>query len=180
MRPDGHQTGMTRRREYDGLREYPFDGLSIHDRMQRAADAVWDAHADTGVSWVGFYHGPGERTEDGRIVGEDEMLLGPRRDTPACSPIGLHGACGRAYREGVTLVINDVAALGEGYVACDPRDAAELVIPIYDESARCRGVLDLDRFQKGAFSEDDAESLHALLVRAGLTRGDPPSIETIG
>ena len=37
------------------------------------------------VSWVGFY-----------FLGEGEMTLGPRRDKPACSPIGLHGACGRA------------------------------------------------------------------------------------
>lgn len=105
---------MTRTRKYDELQSLSFDGPSVHERMQRVADALWDAHAEHGVSWVGFYHAPGQRTEDGRTVGEDEMLLGPARNKPACSPIGLHGACGRSYREGVTLIVHDVAALGEG------------------------------------------------------------------
>lgn len=171
---------MTHRREYDGLRALSFEGLSLFERMQRVADAVWAAHSEAGVSWVGFYHAPGERTSDGRDVGDDEMLLGPARDKPACSPIGLHGACGRACREGVTLLVHDVAALGEGYVACDPRDVAELVIPIYGEDGACIGVLDLDSFEQRAFSERDARELHETLVRAGLTHDEAPSLVTIG
>jgi putative methionine-R-sulfoxide reductase with GAF domain len=171
---------MTQSREYDELQTLLFDGLSVYERMQRIADAVWDAHAEKGVSWVGFYHAPGQRTEDGRRVGDEEMLLGPSRNKPACSPIGLHGACGRACREGVMLLVHDVSALGEGYVACDPRDVAELVIPIFDEAGLCAGVLDLDSFEKHAFNERDARHLQDLLRRAGLTHREPADLVAIG
>ena len=51
--------------------------------MRAAADTFWEHLSPTGISWIGFY------TIE---PGADEMLLGPRRDKPACSPIGLHGA----------------------------------------------------------------------------------------
>ena len=51
-----------------------------HERMQRVVDVLWDALHSAGISWVGFYE----------CDGGDEMILGPRRDKPACSPIGMH------------------------------------------------------------------------------------------
>ncbi len=56
------------------------------ERMQTVADALWNLLHATGVSWVGFY----------LPEGDSQLVLGPSRDKPACSPIGLHGACGRA------------------------------------------------------------------------------------
>lgn len=147
---------------------------SPESMLRAVVDAVWDAFGSResgslGVSWVGFYSGPGYPC--GSVTaGEGEMLLGPSRDTPACSPIGLHGACGRAFLERAPLVVTDVAALGDAYVACDPRDASELVVPCFDrESGVCWGVLDLDSFDRNAFDSSDADALAALLERAGVS-----------
>jgi len=158
-------------RDYDALARacQRLDG----QRPARAAgfvDAAWEVLHAADVSWLGFYLPDPDNAQ--------QMVLGPRRDKPACSPIGTHGACGRSLREGVALVVRDVAALGEGYVACDPHDLAELVIPTTDEAGSRWGVLDLDSFSRGAFSADDARGLHACLLAAGLTHGPmPPLVE---
>ncbi len=128
-------------------------------RMQVFVDVIWDAMCNAGVSWVGFYISDGG----------SELLLGPRRDKPACSPIGLHGACGQAFTSGKTLVIRDVAELGEGYIACDPRDRSELVIPLFDQAGQCWGVLDVDSHDVGNFDEADSTGMTELLRRARLT-----------
>ncbi len=128
-------------------------------RMQAFVDVVWDAMHDAGVSWIGFY----------LSNGDSELVLGPRRDKPACSPIGLHGACGQAFTSVQTLVVRDVAELGEGYIACDQRDRSELVIPLFDETGRCWGVLDLDSHDVSAFDEADATGMTELLSLAKLT-----------
>ncbi|MEQ8317638.1 MAG: hypothetical protein RIE77_02900 [Phycisphaerales bacterium] len=140
-------------------------------RMAGFVDFAWDALASEDVSWLGFYL---PDPED-----DAHMLLGPRRDKPACSPIGMHGACGQSFQQHVTLVVRDVAALGEGYVACDPRDLAELVIPLLDSRGACWGVFDLDSFSRGAFTTRDADALHECLVAAGLTSGKPPAARVV-
>ena len=89
--------------------------------------ALWEALHPAGVSWVGFY------THEGG----DELFLGPRRDKSACTPIGLHGACGQAFTSRKPLVVPDVIELGEAYIACDPRDRSEVVLPLFDESGAC-------------------------------------------
>ena len=132
-------------------------------RMQVFVGALWDVLHPTGVSWVGFY-----LHEDG-----DELILGPRRDKPACSPIGLHGACGQTFTHRMPLVVRDVADLGEGYIACDPRDRSEVVLPLFSDTGTCWGVLDLDSHQVGAFDETDVAGLFDVLVAAGLTRARP-------
>ena len=58
--------------------------------------------------------------------------------------------------------------LGANYVACDPRDQSEVVIPCR-ENGRVWGVLDLDSFDIGAFDESDVRGLTSLLIQAGLT-----------
>ena len=97
------------------------------------------------------------------------MVLGPRRDKPACSPIGLHGMCGLAWRERRAVVVDDVRRLGEHYVACDPRDMAEVVVPLLEADGSCWGVLDVDSFEVGAFTAADALGLARLVDRAGLS-----------
>ncbi len=167
-------------RDYDALGAMTFDGCARDEAMRRVVDGIWRSFEDAGVSWTGFYLGPGETVPEGGIAGPDEMLLAVREPKPACSPIGLHGACGQSFRRRSVLIVNDVAALGDGYVACDPRDAAEVVIPHLDDRGECFGVLDLDSFSRSAFTEHDARSLHALLVRAGLTAGAFPPVEVFG
>lgn len=127
-------------------------------RMQRAIDALWDALRTTGVSWVGFYLGRG-----------DELVLGPRRDKPACSPIGLHGACGRSFLTRRPLVVRDVTELGPHYIACDPRDRSEVVVPCLNDDQSCWGVLDLDSHDVGSFDDSDVAGLVRVLRSAALT-----------
>lgn len=139
-------------------------GADRRARMQGFVDAAWDALAPSGISWIGFYLAvPGAQDSE-------RLVLGPRRDKPACSPIGLHGACGQCFLAGKALVVRDVAELGEGYIACDPRDRSELVLPCM-EGASVWGVLDADSHDVACFSRDDALAAHAALVSWGLTSG---------
>lgn len=132
-------------------------------RMRGVCDAIWEHMGGDGpgrgISWIGFY-----------AISGDEMILRERRDKPACSPIGLHGACGRSWRERRTLIVEDVRTLGADYVACDPRDMSELVVPCFDPDGSCWGVLDADSFEIGAFDEHDARGMSASLVLAELTQ----------
>ncbi|MFG0256399.1 MAG: GAF domain-containing protein [Phycisphaerales bacterium JB043] len=137
--------------------------LTIEERAQAVSDILWDAFHARGVSWVGFYLARENTPEDERLV------LVACRDKPACSPIGLHGVCGQGYVRGETRIVEDVRSLGEDYIACDPRDLSEIVIPIFDPaSGACVGVLDLDSFEIGAFDESDDVSLREVLRASGF------------
>jgi len=82
----------------------------------------------------------------------------------------MHGACGRGFKSRRALVVTDVAKLGEGYVACDPRDRSEVVIPMLEhDGTTCWGVFDADSFYTHAFAEDDVIGLYRVFVAAGLT-----------
>ena len=140
------------------------------DRLAPLCDALWDALAPLGVSWIGFYLAadadPAEATAR-------ELVLAARRDKPACSPIGMHGACGQSFREGSIRLIEDVELLGAGYIACDPRDRSELVLPIY-RAGMAWGVLDADSHRTACFGQGDADGLAAVLKAAGLLDRTPP------
>jgi L-methionine (R)-S-oxide reductase len=134
-------------------------------RLDLFCELAFATLAPTGVSWLGFYR----VTDDG-----DAMTLVTCRDRPACSPIGLHGVCGQSLRSGRTRIVGDVLELGEAYVACDPRDRSEIVIPLLlaGESPRSGHpatlVLDLDSFEVGRFSDEDDRLLREALQHAGL------------
>lgn len=122
-------------------------------RMRIIVDAIWDEFGShRPVSWVGFY-----------LLASGEMTLGPRRDKPACSPIGLHGACGTAALSGRTVVVRDVRELGAAYIACDPRDLSEIVVPFRGRDGHVTGVLDMDSYAVGAFGEIDRVMLERIL-----------------
>lgn len=140
------------------------------ERMSAFVDTLWPRLHSAGVSWLGFY---------ARVTGADEMVLEARRDKPACSPIGLHGACGQSCLTRTTLVVTDVKRLGAGYVACDPRDQSELVIPLLDDTGECWGVYDADSFDLRSFTEHDAKEVHELLGLAGLTTDAPVAVRVI-
>jgi L-methionine (R)-S-oxide reductase len=137
-------------------------------RMSAVVDALWAMMSPTGLSWIGFY--VGLPASPGEAGGEASMVLGPRRDKPACSPIGVHGACGRCWLSRKPLVVTDVAKLGAGYIACDPRDKSEVVVPCFADDGACWGVLDADSYDVKAFGEDDALALVAVLEDAGLSK----------
>lgn len=128
-------------------------------RMSALVDLLWNAFESAGVSWIGFY------LHEGR----DELILGPRRNKPACSPIGMHGACGRSFLSRAALVVRDVAELGANYIACDPRDRSEVVIPLMNDNGECWGVLDADSYDVGAFDQSDVDGLTRMLRAAKLT-----------
>ena len=168
-------------RHYADIRLNISGDSSRDERMRRFVDALWEAFGDdepskrypAPFSWVGFYLGPGESFE-GTTASAEEMILAHRLNKPACSPIGLHGACGRAYLERGALVVADVARLGEKYIACDPRDRSELVVPLLNEDGAPWGVLDVDSFQTEAFGEHDVWELWRLLMQARLVSEDAP------
>ena len=155
---------MNENRAYDALaaRLVRLTGSRVV-RMQRVVDELWNALHATGVSWVGFYF----------HEGAEELILGPRRDKPACSPIGMHGACGQVFLVRRPLIVYDVAELGENYIACDPRDRSEVVLPLFQEDGTCWGVLDVDSHDVGSFDQTDVDGLRKVLLTAGLTwRGE--------
>ena len=147
------------RRDYDGIARLTAPAGDRRQRMRAVVDVLWHALHTTRVSWVGFYvH-----------EGGDELVLAARRPKPACSPIGLHGACGQAFRSRRPLVVRDVRELGDQYVACAPRDQSEVVVPLLNPDGSCWGVLDLDSHDVGSFSQADVDGLLAVLRAADLT-----------
>ncbi len=133
-------------------------------RMRAVVDALWEALHDKGVSWVGFY------VERPGTSADERLELGPHRDKPACSPLAVHGVCGQALQFQRPRIVDDVSALGEDYIACDPNDRSEIALPLLDEQGTCWGVLDLDSWETAAFDESDERGLRVVLVAAGLTR----------
>ena len=152
IRPRNYEPVMAAARRATGTRE---------QRMQAVVDALWDAMKGAGYSWVGFYT---------KTPGSDEMILGPRRDKPACSPLAMHGICGQCWSARRPIVVHDAMALGAGsYVACDPKDRAEVVVPLFDAAGGCWGVLDADSHEAGVFDERDAAALAEIVVAAGVS-----------
>lgn len=176
QRADGLRRGCGSEAIYRALRESALCLAVRHpdpsDRLGPLCDVLWDALAPRGLSWIGFYLEDPEAPLGGNER-EGQMLLAARRDKPACSPIGLHGVCGQGFREGSIRLVEDVALLGAGYIACDPRDRSEIVLPIYRNGA-CWGVLDADSHEVACFGSADVTGLAGVLRAAGLLDRDPP------
>ena len=134
---------------------------TLAERMHAFIGAAWPLLQPTGVSWMGFY----ERDP----ANPDQLVLAAREPKPACSPIGLHGACGQSLLAARPLVVRDVADLGAGYIACDPSDRSEVVVPCLRADGSAWGVLDLDSHHVGCFSESDAQALAEILRQAALS-----------
>jgi len=130
------------------------------EHMQSLVDALWPMLSGSGVSWIGFYTKKPQR---------DEMILGPRRDKPACSPLSLKGVCGRCWYERLPILVRDVATLGANYVACDPLDKSEVAIPLIEADGTCYGVLDADSYDVGSFDVADVIGLSQAVEQAGLS-----------
>jgi putative methionine-R-sulfoxide reductase with GAF domain len=152
-------------RDYAALvRSLPADirARSLEQRMQAVVDAVWDVLHQQGVSWVGFY------IDHPHLADDQRLTLGPRRDKPACSPIGLHGVCGQTLLKRQVMIVRDPAELGADYIPCDPRDRAEVALPLLDNEGVCWGVFDVDSWEVGAFDQRDADGFAEVLRAAGL------------
>lgn len=153
---------ILRRHALDARRPLPY----AQDALRRAIDILWGALGSTGISWIGFYD---------KVPDADEMVLVCREPKPACSPIGLHGMCGRCWKERKPIIIRDVATLGANYIACDPKDKSELVIPLFEPDGSCWGVLDADSYDVDSFHDDDVTGLTRAVERLGLSTPQRPA-----
>jgi putative methionine-R-sulfoxide reductase with GAF domain len=144
-------------------------GLTPGQAMAKAVELLWSAFGHKPISWVGIYL----KDEDA-----DQMLLVCREPKPACSPLGLEGMCGRSYLNRRAYIVKDVRTLGGGYIACDPKDLSEIVVPLIDANGKCEGVLDVDSYEVDAFGPADYEGISELLLGLGLTAVRSP-LETL-
>ncbi|MDQ7797633.1 MAG: hypothetical protein RDU76_01645 [Candidatus Edwardsbacteria bacterium] len=135
------------------------DLASAEQKMEAVTDVLWRGMKDEGLAWVGFY----KITDD-----KKEMLLVCRQPKPACSPIGLHGVCGRAWKERKAQVVADVHALGGDHIVCDPNNLSEVVMPVLENNGECLYVLDLDSGELDSFGQEDVKGLELVLKSAGL------------
>ncbi len=125
------------------------------DRMMReVVDELWDQFGQSPYSWIGFYL----LSPDG-----SQLVLGPHRDKPACSPIPLRGVCGKVLQTKTSMNVPDVKALGDAHVECDPRNLSEICVPVFDKNGKVFAVLDVDSAQKAAFDEMDQRWLEQLI-----------------
>ncbi len=118
--------------------------------------------------WVGIY----------RVDGETLVLEswnGPAATEHTRIPVGA-GICGRAAREGRTVIVEDVRAAPE-YLACFLETRSEIVVPIRDGD-RVAGEIDIDGNEVGAFNASDRDLLEKVARRlpAALAKAatEPP------
>jgi putative methionine-R-sulfoxide reductase with GAF domain len=158
-------------RDYGSIVTKVRSGPDREATMRAVVDSLWEAFAGRGVSWVGFYT---------KQADQDTMILGPRRDKPACSPLGMNGICGQSFVARKPIVVRDSAALGAGsYIACDPNDRSEVVIPLFNADGTCWGVLDVDSHEVGTFDQPDVVGLRRIVERVGLSVPQNPPPLTI-
>lgn len=105
--------------------------------------------------WTGFYV-----VDDSK---SDELVVGPYQGTLGCLRIAFgRGVCGTAAATRETQIVEDVHAF-PGHIACDPRSASEIVVPVVDGKGALIGVFDIDATEKAAFDAVDAAALERLL-----------------
>lgn len=143
---------MTKAARYAKIR--PASAGAREERMSALVDALWAEFGKDPYSWVGFYLlEPGGKS----------MTLGPRRDKPACSPLEMHGVCGRCVREARSIIVDDVHALGADHIVCDPRNLSEICVPARGPDGKVFAVLDVDSERLAAFDDADRAALESLL-----------------
>ena len=111
-------------------------------------------HSDGRFDWVGFY----------RVTAPELLKIGPYQGGHGCLTIPFsRGVCGAAARLRETQLVADVNAF-EGHIACASSTQSEIVLPVFNKSGDLIAVLDIDSNQPGAFTDEDAEHLQAMLT----------------
>jgi len=110
-------------------------------------------HADDRFDWTGFY----------RVTEPEVLKIGPYQGGHGCLVIPFaRGVCGAAARTGAVQLVEDVEAF-PGHIACSSSTRSEIVLPVRNGAGAVIGVLDIDSDQPGAFTQEDADCLTALL-----------------
>ena len=127
-----------------------FDGEE--DALANQANFVAALKATFNWWWVGFY-----------FVKENELVLGPFQGPIACTRIGFgKGVCGTAWKNNEVIIVPDVHQF-PGHIACSAESLSEIVIPFYNSSNDCVGVLDVDSELLCHFDEVDEKYLSQML-----------------
>ena len=101
--------------------------------------------------WTGFY----------RVI-NNELVLGPFQGPVACTRIGYgKGVCGTAWKEGKTIVVEDVHEF-PGHIACSSASKSEIVVPIFKDN-QVIAVLDIDSENLATFDNSDKEWLERII-----------------
>lgn len=128
--------------------------LKADRMMKEVVDELWDTFAQSPYAWCGFYL---------PSAAGDSLILGAHRDKPACSPLPLHGVCGKVFRTGLPMIVPDIKALGEAHVECDPKNLSEIALPVFDHEGKVWAVFDADSESAAAFDDMDARWLERIL-----------------
>ena len=101
--------------------------------------------------WTGFY----------RVI-NNELILGPFQGPIACTRIGYgKGVCGTAWKEGKTIVVEDVHEF-PGHIACSSTSKSEIVVPIFKDN-QVVAVLDIDSEKFATFDNIDKEWIEKII-----------------
>lgn len=121
------------------------------DVVANMANVAAMIHHTFNFWWTGFY----------RVV-EGELILGPFQGPLACSRIGYgRGVCGTAWKEGRTVVVEDVEQF-PGHIACSSLSRSEIVVPLW-RGEEVVGVLDIDSRELATFDDVDARWLERIV-----------------
>jgi L-methionine (R)-S-oxide reductase len=113
--------------------------------------------------WVGVY----------RLEGRElalEAYSGPEATEHTRIPID-RGLCGRAARDGATVIVDDVRASPE-YLACFLSTRSEIVVPVFADG-RVAGEIDIDSDRLKAFDASDRGFLEEVARRISPAVVDP-------
>lgn len=112
-------------------------------------------HSDARFDWTGFY----------RVVAPELLKIGPYQGGHGCLQIPFsRGVCGAAARTGEVQLVADVEAF-PGHIACASSTRSEVVLPVWNKAGDLIAVLDIDSDQPGAFTQEDADQLAAILAQ---------------
>ena len=128
--------------------------LKSERMMREVVDILWDSFGGSPYSWCGFYL---------PAPGAQELVLGPHRDKPACSPLALTGVCGRVLASGEPANVPDVKALGDKHIACFPGTRSEICLPVFDHNGKVWAIFDVDSDSPAAFDDMDQRWLERIL-----------------
>src|SRR6056297_695767 len=98
--------------------------------------------------WTGYY-----------FLKEGDLVVGPYQGSVACQVLTKNeGVCWAGVNQEKPIVVPDVNEF-PGHIACDSRSKSEIVVPLYNNSGKIVGVLDIDSDRQNSFDEIDEKEL---------------------